>query len=355
MASSAAQVTRVVTGDPSVLDVTDGRWKAFVARRGDALAYHDPRWARLIASCYGYRAFVVAISGSNGALAAGLPVVEVRRPLTRPHWVSLPFSDVCPPLGDDDHLGALTAALEAARREAGASHVEVRAPLPAPAAGRESGAVTHTLELTPDLDRLFATFHRSQVQRNVRRGVREGVVVRTAETEADIARTYYRLHVATRRRLGVPVQPRRFFAELWRQVLEPGLGFALLAYAGARPIAGAVFLAGNSTVTYKYGASDAAYRHLRPNHTLFWTAIARAAEAEYHSFDFGRSDHGDEGLIAFKRGWGTREGQLAYSTLGPSKRPARSRRGMPAARAVIRHAPPFVCRATGALLYRYAA
>jgi hypothetical protein len=66
----------------------------------------------------------------------------------------------------------------------------------------------------------------------------------------------------------VPVQPRRFFELLWRLVLEPGLGFLLLAHAGARPVAGAVFLRGSRCLTYKYGASDASAWPLRPNHAV---------------------------------------------------------------------------------------
>lgn len=354
--SVAERVGAVGPAEPVLLEVDDARWRTFVAGRADALAYHEPRWAELLAACYGFRAFAVAIEAPDGTIAAGIPVIEIKRAFRQPRWASLPYTDLCPPLGDPDTSPALVGALDAARREAGVTGMEAHAPLPPPAAGLPSDAVLHTLDLRPGLDAVFATFHPSQVRRNVRRAEREGVVVRTAETEEDVARTFYALHTATRRRLGIPVQPRRFFVELWRRVLEPGLGFVLLASVRKQPVAGAVFLRGHDTLTYKFGASDAAFWSTRPNHLLFATAIARACDEGYRSFDFGRSDNADEGLIRFKRGWGTREAELVYSRLGEQSRsPERSGRALHVLRAVIRKSPTAVCRAAGELLYRYAA
>src|SRR5207253_11199806 len=107
-----------------------------------------------------------------------------------------------------------------------------------------------------DAHEVHAGFHRSQVQRNIKRSEREGVTVRVASRERDVTETFYALHVRTRRRLGVPVQRRRFFALLWRRLIEPGHGYALVAEHDGRPAAAAVFLAAGRTTVYKFGASD---------------------------------------------------------------------------------------------------
>jgi CelD/BcsL family acetyltransferase involved in cellulose biosynthesis len=332
----------VTASDPQLLNVDDPRWSAFVDACPDALPFHHPAWLRLLADCYGFRPLVV-FSGE-----AGLPVLEVRGPLGGRRWISLPFTDLCPPLGPSEQL---LPALDVARRAAGVARLEVRAPLPG-VPGRVE-AVRHALALSPDVDAVFRGFHKSQVQRNIRRAEREGVTVRRAAAETDLADVFYRLQLATRRRLGVPVQPRRFFRLLW-QLLEAGHGYALLAEADGKPVAGAVFLTQAETVVYKFGASDSGAWSLRPNHALFWHAIQESCADGYRSFDFGRSDLEDTGLREFKSGWGAEEEELVYSVLGGAPRRAAAPGGGMAAR-VIRSSPPIVCRAAGELLYRYAA
>jgi CelD/BcsL family acetyltransferase involved in cellulose biosynthesis len=333
------------------LDPADPRWAAFVAARPEALPYHHPSWIATLAGCYGFRAFVLAVADPSGRIVAGLPVMEVaRRPGGRARWVALPFTDRCPPLAVDDRAErGLAEALRAAADAAGVARVEVRAPLARLAP--ETVAVEHVLDLAPGAEALARGFS-SAARRGVRKARREGVEIRTATTEAELTEVYYGLHLRTRRRLGVPVQPRRFFRLLWRQVLEPGHGRLLLACADGVPIAGAVFLEAGRTVVYKYGASDAAAWSRRPNNLLFAEAIAAAAERGFAAFDFGRSDLADEGLRAFKAGWGAPERPLVYAGADAATAPGTAARAM--AR-VIRRSPPVVCRGLGEALYRYAA
>jgi CelD/BcsL family acetyltransferase involved in cellulose biosynthesis len=278
-----------------------------------------------------------------------LEVIGVRRQRS---WISLPFTDYCPPLGAADDIAAH---LVETSRAAGIPRVEVRAALGAPAVARRSAAVLHRRQLEPDADAVFRTFHRSQVQRNIRRAERSGITVRRGESASDLVDVFYGLHLRTRRRHGVPVQPRRFFELLWRYVLEPGSGFLLLAYAGSRPVAGAVFLTANQTIIYKYGASEQDGWHLRPNHLIFWTMIQWACQQGLTVLDLGRTDLDNHGLRQFKAGWGTVEQPLVYSTIGEAAAGFESANMQKVIRPAIRHAPLWVCRALGELAYRYAA
>ncbi|HEX5503093.1 MAG TPA: GNAT family N-acetyltransferase [Thermomicrobiales bacterium] len=339
-----------------LLALDDARWAEFVGSRADATPFHHPAWARLLADCYGYRPFVLAAPAGAGELVGGLPVLEVNAPWHGRRWVSLPFTDYCPPLAPTaDTPGGLAVALDTARERARVSRLELRAPLGGPASSAGAAAVRHTLRLQADDRALLRTFKPSQVQRNIKRAEREGVEARRGAARADLVDTYYRLHLQTRQRLGAPVQPRRFFDLLWRRMLEPGLGFVLLATVRGQPVAGAVFLAWNGTIIYKYGASDAAHWKARPNHAIFWAAIRWGCEHGYHTFDFGRTDLDNAGLRDFKAGWGTTEEPLRYTTL--ADRPARhgSGRSSKALGAVIRRSPPWVCRCLGEVLYKYAA
>ena len=341
----------------SLLELTDSRWTDFVAAHPIATPFHHPDWTRLVAGCYGFRAFALAVSDAAGVIRAGLPVVEVRHFRGGPKWVSLPYTDYCPPLvSERQEEEELAAALQRAGRAAGVRRVEVRAPI---AGGSASGptALRHVLALGRNPAEVYAGFHRSQVQRNIRRAEREGLTVRRATRPHDLVDTFYRLHLRTRRRQGVPVQPRRFFRLLWEHAIANGLGSVLIVEVSGQPIAAAVLLAWNGTVIYKFGASDASRWSLRPNHLLFWHAIRAACEQGYRWFDFGRTDIGQEGLRNFKLSWGAVEEPLLYGTLGgrPGLAPAAGGMATRMLGPVIRHGPLLLSRAFGETLYRYVA
>jgi len=334
----------------SVLDPGAERWRGYVESAPGAGPFHHPAWIATLGDTYGYRPFVLALGDESGGLAGGLPMMEVRGPLGRGRrWISLPFTDHCPPLGLEG--APLAGLLNDARAGAGVPRMEIHAELEG--GYTDAGAVRHLLALEPDADALLRTFHRSQVQRNIRKAERSGVVVRRATTAEELTGTFYRLHLGTRRRLGVPVQPRRFFVRLWERMLEPGLGFVLIAEADGAAVAAALFLAYGDTVVYKYGASDAGSWGLRPNHAIFWDAIRWSCEAGYRWFDWGRSDLGDESLRRFKSHWGSEELPLAYTTLADE--PPRAGASGRAIAPLIRRSPAWVCRGIGELLYKYAA
>ena len=63
----------------------------------------------------------------------------------------------------------------------------------------------------------------------------------------------------------------------------------------------------------------------------------------------------DEGLRTFKRGWGTLEEPLVYSTIGDVPPEAVTARLATLLRPIIRRMPLWFCRLVGELAYKYAA
>lgn len=329
----------------------DPRWSSFVASHPSALPFHHPSWAQMLARCYDFRGYCLTVEDRPGEIAAGVPVIEVPRRSGGPRWVSLPFTDSCPPLVAGEAGTALTQRLEQARRAFGVGRLELRAPVP----GAQPAGTFHTHHVPldrPEPD-IFASLHANQVRRNIRRAEQAGVTVRNGTVEADLTRVFYRLHTRTRQRLGVAVQPQRYFELLWRQVLQPGLGTVLIADLDGEPVAAMVLLASPHTCVYKYGASDERRWSARPNHLLFWAAIRWAAARGCRTFDFGRTDIGHEGLREFKSRWGSVEGTLSYAVLTDDP-PAGNGRGGPAPALswAIRHGPDIIPRALGELRYR---
>jgi CelD/BcsL family acetyltransferase involved in cellulose biosynthesis len=335
------------------LALDDERWTAFVRGREEAGPFHNPAWSLLLRDCYGLPGFVLAVADADGEIAGGIPVLAAPRVPGRPRrWVSLPFTDSLTPLVQAADPARLAVELEAKLRSSGVARLELHGRLPG-AHPVPSGAVVHTLALDPDPARVEARFSPAAT-RNARQGRQRGVSVRRAETSNDVATTYYGLHVDTRKRLGVPAQPRRFFRLLWSRILEPGLGFALIAERAGTPVAGAIFLHWNGTVVYKYGASDSAHWDLRPNNVLFLEAIRDSCRAGHRRLDFGRSELEAEGLRRFKRSWGAEESPLEYSVVG-ARPSGRARETGKALEPLLRRSPTWVTRTVGELLYRYAA
>jgi CelD/BcsL family acetyltransferase involved in cellulose biosynthesis len=339
------------------LDVDDPRWQDLVdANPAVALPFHAPPWVHLVAECYGFPVFVAGV-GSDERLDAAVPVAEVRSLTRQRSWVALPFTDSLPILGGDAAVETLALELDAARTAAGVATAEFRSALGTE--GDRTVGFGHVLTLAADALEVRRGFDRKRVEqviRAVERRMNDGEL-RIAEvtTEAEFLGTYFPLHVLTRRRLGVPAQPKRFFRLLWQRILSSDGGFALLAHAGGTVVAGAVFVEDEHTTVYKFGASDYRARQLNPNHAILWTAIQRSCARGRRAFDFGRTDLGNAGLRAFKRGWGTEEDQLCYSYLGRERAPAGDGRATRALAAVLHRSPALATRVSGELFYRYAA
>jgi CelD/BcsL family acetyltransferase involved in cellulose biosynthesis len=338
-----------------LLEPRDPRWQELVARSRDALPFHRPAWLDILADCYGFRPFVLAVPGDGGRLSAGVPLMEVKNPLRGRRWIALPFTDRCPPLETSPEAGQRFAeALAGARHEAGIERLEIRSRVVGHGLADGVVAVSHLLDLGPGYDALERSFS-SATRRNLRKAQREGLELRLADSEDCIVNIFYGLQARTRRRLGVPVQPRRYFRALWRLGLQQGLGYALLVFQRGRPIAGAVFLVAGETVVYKYGASDDRSWGLRPNNLVLAEAIRRACGDGAAVFDFGRSDLEHTGLRAFKAGWGAHEMPLVYTSTGQRPAPRGSYLAFRVASATLRRAPLGMSRALGETLYRYAA
>jgi CelD/BcsL family acetyltransferase involved in cellulose biosynthesis len=335
------------------LDPWDARWVALTAAHPQAHIFHHPAWTTLLADCYGYRPFVIALCNEDGDICAGLPIMEVAHLLTGRRWIALPFTDHCAPLHHSPEAqSSLITSLVYMSKKHAAPRIELRCEFPPhPAIQSSSQQVLHTLPISPDSMSVASRFH-STHRRNIKVAQKRGVRIEWG-TKREHLEAFYRLHLQTRRRQGIPVQPWRFFDLLKSDLIEKGLGFVLLALKDDECLAAAVFLHWQHTLTYKYGASAADGLNLRPNNLLFWTAIQWGCENGYTVFDMGKTDLVNTGLREFKSGWGAKEMPLAYSTLSAEPLHSKTGRLMPIMNIIIRNSPVYVCRAMGELLYKY--
>jgi CelD/BcsL family acetyltransferase involved in cellulose biosynthesis len=153
----------------------------------------------------------------------------------------------------------------------------------------------------------------------------------------------------------LPVQSWSFFTQLQRQLLQKGFGFIVTAYKDDKCVGGTVFLQHNHTLIEKYSATNEVGRHSLAMDLVLWQAICWGCENGYTSLDMGRSDIDQAGLREFKARWGAQETPLEYSYFPAHQQSLRQSRLTAVVQSAFRHAPLWVVRLSGELLYQYLA
>lgn len=334
----------------------DSRWPAFVNKHTRSSVFHTVGWLEALQRTYGCEPRVLARLDTTNNVVDALVYCRMNSWLTGRRFVSLPFSDHCEPLVEDQEaLASLVVSLQREVDSASYRYLELRpiSPMPAQACGlgESQRFCLHRLDLSSGLNKVFERFHRDCVQRKIRRAEREKLSIAEGRTPHILAQ-FYRLVVQTRRRQGLPPQP---FA--WFKNLVGCLGTDInirIASKNDEPIAGIVTIQHKRSLIYKYGASDERFHNLGGMAYLFWIAIQDAINGGLSELDMGRSDLDNPGLIAFKERWGASCATLSYwrypITTKPRSSPVWKR---PTLQQVFRLIPDRCLCAVGSVLYRH--
>ncbi len=286
-------------------------WDQLVLSHPDASFFHSAAWARVLSRSYGHKPFYICFSDGGKPLAL-VPLMEVKSSFTGRRGVCLPFSDFCGPLFFDDcEPGIVAARLSTLALEHRWKHFEIRdgnwfdqAVEPA------VEYLGHTLDLRRSAEDLFAGFS-SSVRRAIRKAEQSGLTTEVSRSQESVME-FYRLHVQTRQRHGLPPQPYAFFQNIFEEVIRKGFGFVVHANLDSRCVAGAIFFQFGRRAIYKFGASEAASQAARGNNLVMWEGIRFLARSGCESLHFGRTSLTNEGLRRFKLGWGTTEELIRY-------------------------------------------
>jgi hypothetical protein len=333
----------------------DSRWPEFLQRHPRASIFHTPDWLGALSRTYGYEAVAFTTSDTSSAVENGWVFCQVNSWLTGRRLVSLPFSDHCDPLINcAEELNAFADYLEHQQHKKKWDYLEARPLTVALTEKTFQPATTYfaqQLSLAPTSQQLFADLHRDSIRRKIRRAEREGVIVEVDRSGALLEQFYF-LQSMTRRRHGLPPQPRQWFRNLARCF---GDNCAIwLASRLGHPIASILTLRYRNRLVYKYGASDDRFHALGGMPWLFWTIIQQAKIEELEELDLGRSDLGNMGLITFKEHLGAHGHQIHYyrnnscqSHLTTNAWPKRVVNGMCSCM------PPWMTDIAGKMLYRH--
>lgn len=342
----------------SIDPCADARWLDLIRRHRDGSVFHHPGWLDALRANYRYEPFALTTSAPGEPLANGIVFCRVRSVLTGKRLVSTPFSDHAQPLVDnrEEALALIDHARELGVRER-CKYVELRSAGPLEWAadaglGVSLEAQLHQIDLAPSADALFKAFHDSSIVRKIKRADREGLRYESGTTDK-LLDDFYALMVMTRRKHGLPPQPRAWF----RSVLDrlPDIAKIHVAYKDKTATAAIFTCAFGGRYVYKYGCSDPEYTNAGGTPMLFWRAIQEAKAGGYAWFDLGRTDLGHDGLATFKERWGAQALPLMYY-----RSPAPTPRGADGHVGLIKLAEPIIDRlpdalliAAGRILYRH--
>lgn len=265
----------------------------------------------------------------------------------------MPFSDHASPLLEagqslEDVLSTLSS-----KEGANYQYMEIR-----PTAGwtgarqfqSSSQFFWHRLSLDPELDALLGKFHKSCVQRNIRRAERERLEYESGNSEK-LLQHFYLLLSMSHRRHHIPPQPIGWFRNIV-QVLGK-MANIRVALRNNQAVAALLTLSYKQTVVYKYGGSDERYHSLGGMPFLFWQTIQEAKKDGFTELDLGRSDRDNAGLIKFKEHWGARRNTLEYWRYSAKKLGGIHRVEMKTAKRIFGFMPSAVLPMAGRLLYRH--
>jgi hypothetical protein len=332
------------------LDSARAIWGGIVGACEDASLYHREPWLKLLMQAYGLKIHVATLERC-GRVTAGCVFARSKNPLSR-QLRSLPYSDYCQPL--ETIPEARAELLNALVRYSKANAWEMR--------GIEGTPLWRTVDCFStwilDLARPMTAIEKSvneAYRRQARRARAEGIRIEQGRDD-DSVRRFYAMYLETRRRLGVPAQPRRLF-ELAKDGFAAQDAFQVwIASHQGRDLAGLILLIDGSRLYYKWaarllsGPSGA-------NHQLVWSVVEEFA-GRAATLDLGRTDDRNEGLVRFKRHLGAERIALPYAYFPKAPRNVSAEVPSGARRVVSRlwrRLPLPVARALGGMIYSYLA
>jgi len=298
--------------------LNDERWDPFIESHPYGTIYQHSSWIKVLALTYEHtKPLCFALEDQSCDIRAAIPCFIVRSRLTGTRIVSLPFSSYCDPLVSDkkDFVRLIDGIINKLESISG-SYYELRS-------FRNQDLIyddrlkSHNyhkiqiLDIEDRFENILQAFHKKSIIGSLKKAEKSGVTVRQGCSEQDL-KQFYSIHTATRKRQGFPIQPYRFFKNMWELMYPQGYFTLLLAEVNKKVIAGLVLFKFKDVVSAEYIAFIPKYLEARPNNYLLFKGIKMACSEGYHHFDFGKTPPENKGLLDFKRRWGAKMYDLPY-------------------------------------------
>lgn len=291
-------------------------WDAFVASHPAGTLAHTSRWRSAIEEAFPHiRGRIAAIRDPDGAFLAGMAVYDVKSWILGRRLVSVPFASIAEPVvASPQQLSTLAGFINAERTASNIGRLEVRLKNPVDGVADEGAMVLrnfkqHTLDLSRDEAFLYGKLSRTCIRAWIQKAEANNVVIQTGGVQPDDWRAFHDRYAASRRRLGLPAMPPRFFEAL-RKHLPPDSLVLQLATQDSQVLGAGLSLVFNGVWILEWVGDSPEGRKVGANQALYWAAVRTAAARGCRTFSFGRTAVSNEGLRVYKRHWGTLESDL---------------------------------------------
>jgi hypothetical protein len=294
----------------------DARWDQFVLNHRFGSVFHLSSWCDILVKTFHYKPFYVVLE-EDSAIKAGLPLMTIKSWITGRRVISLPRTSYCDPLVEEkvDLEMLLQGAREVLRKEK-CGFLEIKTQKNDQfLLNTELKCYGHfrnqVLDLTRGIDALWKGFHRTCVRQRIQRAEKDNVLIRLGESLSDVG-IFYKLHMGTTDKHGVPPRPLCFFENMWNELQEIGNIILPIAERNGTPAAAAIFLKSKDAITFEFLGIDYEMAEHSPGHLIGWEMIKRACSEGTRYFDFGLTPPENTGLMQFKTRWGAEDRVLNY-------------------------------------------
>lgn len=284
-------------------------WNESISSLRNVSFFHTRNWAKTLHDSYRYKLMYFTLIVDQQIVAL-LPLMETPLRFIYKKGVSLPFSDYCIPLfNNEDHFKELLQSAILHGKKKKWDFIELRGGK-LPRRYVKQDYFVHHVDLNNDISRIFKSFRRS-CRQNIVKAIRTGVTVNFVQDRTSL-KEFYRLHCLNRRKLGVPPQPIVFFNKIFNNIIAQRFGHVVLVRHKNKLISAGITFFFNDCVLFKFVANDPDYLPLRPNNLMVWEMIQYYSGKGFVRFCFGKTEQYSIGLRQFKRGFGTEESNLPY-------------------------------------------
>lgn len=339
-----------------------GRWDEFVCHHPLGTVCHSAAWRRLLEDAFPHVTghFLALEEPKTRRIVAGLPIYSLKSWLLGNRLVSVPFAAWCDPLASNEHeLKMLLRAAAEMESETATRFTELRVrhtaelvkacdPIPS------HRWLHHRVALDRPLEDLWRGLSRTAVRQLVRSAEKSGVEI-TREEGPEAVATFHEMLSATRRNLGLPPIPLRFFQALQQHLKTDGHALLLARQNGV--LQGGVLATKSRSNFHLEYAAVASERTVKGTmQLLYWRAMEMAHREGCAEFSFGRTDSSNTGLVAYKRHWGCVEEPLwEFRTHAKPFSEAETREGFATrlAKRLFRCLPRPLCHLAGEFIYRH--
>ena len=288
------------------------KWDAFVGNHPFGWISHLSSWKKVLEMSFKHIKghFLAIWDDDTNSIVAGLPIYTVRSWLTGSRLVSVPFITHGEALiSSPEHMEMLLPPIFDLYKKTKASYIELNTWRSTPLIQEPQLQISrfyrhHYITLDRDPEELKKTFHKSSIQRKISRAIKGELQLKLGEDEKDLC-SFYDIFSQTRKRLGLPPIPYKFFLSFWQVLGSTSLMTVLLVAHRGQYVASSILLKFGEMVVLEFNCDTGKFRNLGVNQFCDWEAIKLAYREGYKIFSFGRTSPNNKGLMTHKARWGT--------------------------------------------------